>query len=159
MLINCRAQQITASGGYTDAKEFYDYLLNRITVEFVPRTDEAFPTFTLTLSKKMTYEQFTAKVAEQLMAEPTHIRFTTVNTAGKPKQTVKYNLQLTLNNILFPGPYTYSANSMQKSDALFYEVLDISLKEMELRRPVKVTWLPEGLLKEVSTPACLRSTN
>ena len=41
---------------------------------------------------------------------------------------------------------------MQKSDALFYEVLDLSLKEMEQRKAIKVTWLPEGLLKEVCFP-------
>ena len=31
---------------------------------------------------------------------------------------------------------------------MFYEVLDMSLKELEQRKPVKVTWLPEGLSKE-----------
>jgi ubiquitin carboxyl-terminal hydrolase 7 len=55
-----------------------------------------------------------------------------------------------LNNILFPGPYNYSASANQRNDALFYEVLDMSLKELEQRKPVKVTWLPEGLSKEVS---------
>lgn len=39
---------------------------------------------------------------------------------------------------------------MQKSDALFYEVLEMSLREMEQRRPQKVVWLPEGINKEVS---------
>lgn len=122
-------------------------------MEFAPKTDEQLPTFTLTLSKKMTYDQFATKVAEQLKAEPTHIRFTTINNAGKAKTAVKYNPQLTLNNILFPGPYTYSANSMQKSDGLLYEVLDMSLKEMESRKAIKITWLPDGLLKEVCYPA------
>jgi ubiquitin carboxyl-terminal hydrolase 7 len=98
----------------------------------------------------MTYDLFAAKVAEQLNVEPTHIRFTPVTTTGKAKTAVKYNQQLTLNNILFPGPYNYGG-SAQKADCLFYEVLDMSLKEMEQRRPVKITWLPEGLLKEVRT--------
>lgn len=141
--------EVTAAGGYTEAKEFYDYLLNRINVEFIPRLDDQAPTFSLTLSKKMTYDQFAAKVSEQLKVEPTHIRFTTINGAGKPKLAVKYNPQLTLNNILFPGSYNYGAGSMQRSDSLFYELLDISLKEMEQRKPIKVTWLPEGLTKEV----------
>lgn len=148
-LICSRNSQVAATGGYTEAKDFYDYLLNRINVEFVPRLDPNLPSFSLTLSKKMTYDQFSAKVGEQLQVEPTHIRFTTINSAGKQKATVKYSQQ-TLNSILFPGPYTYSTNSIQKSDALFYEVLDLSLKEMEQRKAMKITWLPEGLLKEVS---------
>lgn len=127
-------------------------MLNKIVVEFVPRLGEAtqLPSFSLTLSKRMTYDQFAAKVGEHLNVEPSHLRFTTVNTAGKPKAAVKYSLQGTLNNILFPGPYTYGGGSMQKSDALFYEVLEMSLREMEQRRPQKVVWLPEGINKEVS---------
>ena len=142
--------QLETSGGYTEAKDFYDSLLNRINVEFGPRIpDTDLPTFTLTLSKKMAYDQFCSKVAEYLKVDPSHLRFTTVSTAGKPKQAIKYNAVSTLNNILFPGPYNYSASATQRSDAMFYEVLDMSLKELEQRKPIKVTWLPEGLSKEV----------
>jgi ubiquitin carboxyl-terminal hydrolase 7 len=144
-----RISQITAAGGYADAKDFYDYLLNRINIQFVPKVDSNLSDFTLTLSKKMTYDQFAAKVGEHLQVDPTHLRFTTATAAGKPKAAVKYNPTTTLNSILFPGPYGYGANSMQKPDALFYEVLDLSLKEMEQRKAIKVTWLPEGITKEV----------
>jgi ubiquitin carboxyl-terminal hydrolase 7 len=144
------AAQITQTGSYVDAKDFYDYLLNRLNIEFVPRvadTDDL-PSFSLTLSKKMAYDQFASKVAEHLKTEPSHLRFTTVSTTGKPKTAVKYNANITLNNILFPGPYNYSSSSTQRPDALYYEVLDMSIKELEQRKPVKVTWLPEGLSKE-----------
>lgn len=141
---------LRASGGYVEAKEFYDYLLNRINVEFVPKLADAteLPTFSLTLSKKMAYDQFATKVAEHLKVDATHIRFSTVNSAGKPKQIVKYNPNATLNNILIPGPYNYSNSAAQRPDALFYEVLEMSLKELEQRKPVKVSWLPDGLSKE-----------
>ncbi|KAF1995222.1 cysteine proteinase [Amniculicola lignicola CBS 123094] len=144
------SSQITAAGGYTEAKEFYDYLLNRISVEFSPKFPDTneHPTFSLTLSKKMTYDQFTAKVGEFLKVEPTHLKFTTINAAGKPKLAVKYNQQVTLNNILTPGAYNYTTSSVQKPDALFYEVLEMSLKELESRKAMKITWLPEGLSKE-----------
>lgn len=143
--------QVTASGGCLEAKDFYDYLLNRISVEFLPRPtadDTELPSFSLTLSKKMNYGQFSTKVGEYLKTEPSHIRFTTVSTAGKPKNPVKYNVNTTLNTILFPGPYNYAASATQRPDTLFYELLDMSLVEMEQRKPVKVTWLPEGLSKE-----------
>ncbi|KAF1954244.1 cysteine proteinase [Byssothecium circinans] len=142
--------QISASGGFVDAKEFYDYLLNRININFDPRHGEetGLPSFSLTLSKRMTYDQFSAKVGEHLKVAPTHLRFTTVTTTGKPKMAIKYALQSTLNSILYPGPYNYAGSSMQRSDALFYEVLEMPLKELEQRRAVKITWLPEGLSKE-----------
>ncbi|KAF1918723.1 hypothetical protein BDU57DRAFT_511450 [Ampelomyces quisqualis] len=143
------SSQITATGGCVEAKEFYDYLLNRISVEFVPRiADDDEPSFALVLSKKMTYNQFAGKVADYLGTEASHMRFFTVNAAGKVKQPVKYNVNATLSNILFPGPYSYSANQNQRSDALFYEILDMSLTELEQRKPIKITWLPEGLSKE-----------
>jgi ubiquitin carboxyl-terminal hydrolase 7 len=154
-LIDYRASQVTAAGGYVEAKEFYDYLLNRINVEFVHRADADAPSFSLTLSKKMSYDQVAAKVGEKLNAEPTHIRFTTMSAAGKPKTPVKYNSSLSLNQILFPSPYGgYGSNTVQKTDALFYEVLDMSLKEMEQRKAIKVTWLPDGLAKEVCQNIC-----
>jgi ubiquitin carboxyl-terminal hydrolase 7 len=31
---------------------------------------------------------------------------------------------------------------------MFYEVLDMSLSELEQRKPIKITWLPDGLSKE-----------
>jgi ubiquitin carboxyl-terminal hydrolase 7 len=145
-------EQIRSAGGCVDAKEFYEFLLNRINIEFVPRVQPEgveLPSFSLTLSKKMLYDQMAAKVAEYLQCEPTHLRFTTVSSAtNKPKLVVKYNANHTLNTIMFPGPYSYAQASGQRPDALFYEKLEMSLKELEQRRPIKVTWLPEGLQKE-----------
>lgn len=141
-------QQILATGSYVETKDFYDYLQNRISVTFRPRLDFEDPGFQLDLSKKMTYDQFAAKVAEQLHVEPTHIRFSTASTSGKPKAPVKYSPQATLNSILFPGAYSYATSTSQKTDLLYYEILDLSLKELEQCRGVKVTWLPEGITKE-----------
>jgi ubiquitin carboxyl-terminal hydrolase 7 len=156
VLSDKETSQITAAGGYVDAKDFYDYLLNRINVEFVPRASESdSPSFTLTLSKKMAYDQFASKVAEHLKTDADHLRFTTVSNNGKPKLPLKYNPNATLSTILFPNAYNYSAQT-QRSDAFFYEVLDMSLKELEQRKPIKVTWLPDGLSKEVS--CALRET-
>ncbi|KAH7135460.1 hypothetical protein B0J11DRAFT_160024 [Dendryphion nanum] len=145
------ASQLSATGNYVDVKEFYDYLLNRIEVEFSPKIADApnCPTFSLQLSKKMSYDQFSAKVAEKLGVEPSYVRFTTINQAGKQKAVVKFSSQLTLNQILFSGPYSsYTTTTSQRSDALLYEVLEMSLKELEQRKAMKVTWLPDGLLKE-----------
>lgn len=141
---------MAASGKYTEVREFYDYLLHRISVTFaakVPKEDEE--QFTLVLSKKMTYDQFSAKVGEHLNVDPTHIRFSTVNaTTGRPKMIVKRGPQVTLANVLTPSYASYGAVQNQRPDQLYYEVLELSLSELETRKNIKITWLPEGLLKE-----------
>lgn len=147
-LTSFRILEIGRADGYVDTKDFYDYLLNRINVKFIPRLEPEQESFTLTLSKKMTYDQFATKVGEHLNVDPTHIRFTTINPSGKPKAPVKFSQQNTLSTILIPSPYAYGTSTAQKQDALFYEVLEMSLKELEQRKAVKVSWLPEGLTKE-----------
>ncbi|KAL8868468.1 MAG: hypothetical protein Q9174_004972, partial [Haloplaca sp. 1 TL-2023] len=141
---------IASTGGYTDAREFYDYLLNRLSVTFTPKftTESDEGVFSLMLSKKMSYDQFSAKVGEHLKVDPSHLRFTTIYSAtGKPKQSIRRNQVASLNQILNPTIGTY-ANSNQRSDALYYEVLEMSLSELETKRNVRVTWLPEGVVKE-----------
>ena len=146
-----RSSLITQSGSYANAREFYDYLLNRVTVHFTPKSviknaDE--DVFELALSRKMTYDQFSAKVGERLKVDPTHIRFSTVNaTSLKPKSVVRRNLNQNLYQILNPQFSTYNAN--QRNDTLFYEVMDMSLSEMETKKPMRLIWVSEGLIKEV----------
>lgn len=142
---------IAQAGGYTDAREFYDYLLNRKTVSFSPKvvTDNEKDIFKMDLSRKMSYEQFSAKVGEYLKVDPTHLRFSTVNsTTGKVKQAVKRNANQTLYQILSPQFGTYS-NANQRDDALYYEILDMTLSEWETKKVMKVTLVTEGVTKEV----------
>ena len=105
-------------------------------------------TVDLALSKKMTYDQFAAKLAEALHVDPTHIRFSTMNaTTLKPKSIVRRNPNQNLYQILHPQFTSY--NSHQRNDALFYEVLDISLSELETKKNIRLAWVSEGLTKEV----------
>ena len=145
-----RASAITHSGNYATAKEFYDYLLHKINVTFAPRggnkTDG--DTFSLELSKKMSYDQFSAKVGEHLGVDPTHIRFSTINaTTNKAKLPVKRSMNQTLWQTLSPQFNAYNAN--QRIDSLIYEVMDMSLSELETKKTMRLTWVTEGLTKEV----------
>lgn len=142
---------IAQAGGYTDAREFYDYLLNRKTVIFSPKfpTNSENDSFKIDLSRKMSYEQFSAKVGEYLKVDPTHLRFSTVNsTTGKIKNPVKRNANQNLYQILSPQFGTYSNNN-QRDDALYYEILDMSLSEMDTKKSLKISWITEGISKEV----------
>ena len=150
-LCDCRVSAITESGNYATAKDFYDYMLHKISIKFFPRggnkDDE--DTFEIELSRKMSYEQFSVKVGEHLGVDPTHIRFSTINAAtNKPKLPVKRSLNQTLWQTLSPQFNTYNAN--QRNDALFYEVMDISLSELETKKPMRLIWVTEGLTKEVN---------
>lgn len=134
---------------YSNARQYYDYLLNKVPVSFHPRPGTEGKIFQLDLSKKMTYEMFSEKVGAHLEVPATHLRFATVHaTTGKPKAWVKRNMQQNLYQIL-QVPFTaYGAYSQQRSDALYYEVLETSLQDYETKKIMKVTWLPDGIVKE-----------
>lgn len=142
---------------YEDAKGFYDFLCNKREVRFDPhpRCEKAnYQSFILTLSTKITYDQLSERVGEQLGIDPTHIRFFTANAStGSPKAAVRRAVSQTLGVILNPSGYNYTQQqSMQtKPNSLFFEVLDMSLAELDTKKNVKVTWLSEGITKAVSS--------
>jgi len=141
---------ISQKGDYVDAKEFYDYLLNRTMVQFHPRfaSSQEKDTFSLELSRKMPYDQYAAKVGEKLDVDPAHLRFWTVTVSnGNPKSAVKRNTGHTLSQTLTPQ---YGMYGVTPPSALYYEVLDFPLAEMESKKAIKVSWLTEGIMREVS---------
>lgn len=135
---------------YKDARQYYDYLLNRVMIKFAPvKAESDDSTFTLALSRKMSYEQFSTKVGEHLKVDPTHLRFAPVaTTTGNPKPFIRRNIAQNLSQIL-TTQYSAYGNSGQRNDALYYEILETSLSEYETKKLVKITWLPEGIIKEV----------
>ncbi|KAF2153181.1 cysteine proteinase [Myriangium duriaei CBS 260.36] len=162
-----QAIQQKSPSAYLEAPAFYDYLLNRIVVHFAPKpaaiqnvtidsADDA--KFSLYLSRKDSYDNLAIKVAEHLSKvskstiDPTHVRFTTVNVQSqKPRTVVKRLPNATLTSILIgtsSGGYTGYGYANQSADSLYYEVLEMSLTDLEQRKLVKITWLSEGITKE-----------
>jgi len=146
-------EQLTliAQGKIVETREFYDYLLHRINIKFAaknaPEDDNG--TFELTLTKRMTYNQLAQKVGEHLNVDPTHLRFSPVNSAThRPKNPIRHTTNNNLGALLSPAYSTYGAGINQRNDALYYEVLEVSMSELEMRKTFKVIWLPEGLQKE-----------
>lgn len=102
------------------------------------------------LSSKHTYDQVAVKVGETLGVDATHLRFWTVNaTNGNPKIPVKRGQSQNLATILNP-PYSTFSNNNQRNDSLYFEILDMSLSELDTKKTVKVAWLSEGISKVVS---------
>lgn len=97
------------------------------------------------------YDQLAERVGAQLDVDPTHIRFYTVNSSGAPRMTVKRSsTNQTLQSILSPTAYS-QLNQNQRNDALYFEVLDMSLAELDTKKNIKISWLSEGITKEAST--------
>ncbi|KAF8540340.1 hypothetical protein BDD12DRAFT_734829 [Trichophaea hybrida] len=129
-----------------DAKEFYDYLVNLTTVRFIPKNPQYGKDFMLSLSKKNAYDEVAERVGAQLNVPPTHLRFMLVNAqTGAPRQPIKRTPTLILSQMVTPQYYSATPTSHNQ---LCYEVLDMSLAELETKKPLRFIWLPEGISKE-----------
>jgi ubiquitin carboxyl-terminal hydrolase 7 len=141
------------SDRYEDAREYYDFLQNKRLVRFHPHPTRCDPNqyqpFDMELNGKISYDKLSERVAERLGVEPTHLRFYTVNgTTGNPRAAVKRGPNQNLLSILQPSGYG-QLNMNQRTDALYYEVLDMSLSELDTKKNIKITYLTEGITKEV----------
>lgn len=138
------------------APAYYDFLVHKRDVKFWPMdTTSGLETFTLVLNSKYSYDQVAARVGDALGVDPTHLRFTTINaTSGKPKGIVKRGQGQNLQSILNP-PYSTFSNNNQRNDSLYYEVLDMSLQELDTKKSIKLMWVSEGVTKTVSCSICL----
>ncbi|KAL2152444.1 hypothetical protein VTH82DRAFT_5628 [Thermothelomyces myriococcoides] len=135
-----------------DAREYYDFLLHRRVVWFRAHPQkcdpETYKDFELVLNSKISYDKLSEKVGEKLGVEPTHLRFYTVNaSSGNPRPPVKRGQNQTLQNILSPPGYGLQTMN-QRNDALFFEVLEMSLAELETKKSIRITLLSEGITKE-----------
>lgn len=139
------------AGKIAEASKFYEHLLNRITITLIDRNDleNKDAQFDLELSKKMSYDQVAAKVGEQLKVDPTHLRFSTVLlSTNRPRPPIKRTPNVTLASILNSQTGIYGSQAQVRTDLLLYEVLEISLSELETKKPVKLTLLSDGITKE-----------
>ncbi|KAK3939543.1 ubiquitin carboxyl-terminal hydrolase [Diplogelasinospora grovesii] len=137
---------------YEDAREYYDFLINKKVVKFhahpTKSDPQRYPAFEMVLNSKISYDKLSEKVGERLQADGTHLRFYTVNaSSGNPRAPVKRMPNSTLHTILNPTGYG-QLNMNQRNDALYFEVLDISLAELDTKKPIKITLLSEGITKE-----------
>lgn len=139
---------------FEDAREYYDFLEHRRTVRYHPhptRCDQdVYQPFELVLNSKINYDTMSDRVGAHLNVPPTHIRFWTVNaTTNNPKTPVRRGTNPSLRQILNPMG-TSTLNSSLRGDAFYFEVLDMSLAELDTKKSVKLTWLSDGITKEVS---------
>ncbi|KAF9179390.1 hypothetical protein BGZ50_006969, partial [Haplosporangium sp. Z 11] len=132
----------------TTAPEHFDYIVNRVVVDFKPKNedDPTLPTYSIELSRKSTYDQVAAKLAEKLETDPLHIQFTpAVTHNGQQRGAIKRDPDLLLHGMLSP---VYTQQGIGINPVLFYEKLNISIVELESKRLIKVTYLGPTLKDE-----------
>lgn len=141
---------------YSNPIQFYDFLQNQIKVLFKPRFDdvEYKGEFEITLSKKMTYDMMATKFGERLKHDPLKLRFTTANGPnGTPKTVLKRTANQTVNEIVSPS-YIQGQASL-----LYYEVLDVSIVELETKRSLKIWWMGANNKEEAAQSFLLPKTS
>lgn len=149
-------ESVKRSDRSEDARDYYDFLFHKRTINFHPHPSKGdrtkYSPFDLVISCKVTYDLFAEKVGDKIGVEPTHLRFYSVNsTTGNPKTPVKRGGSQQLSAILNPATNYSQLGMNQRSDAFYFEVLDMSLAELDTKKNIKVTWLSEGITKEVSS--------
>jgi len=123
---------------YSNPVQFYDFLQNQVRLLIKPRNEDAVgqPEVELTLNKKMTYDMLATKVAERLEQDPLMLRFTVANGPnGTPKTVLKRSANQTINEIIQTS-YLQGPASL-----LYYEILDVSIIELETKRSLSVSWM------------------
>lgn len=152
-----RTHDVDSQGLYSNPVQFYDFLQNRVLILFKPKFEPKpedgnieHPDFELVLSKKMNYDivscghettacanvsdQMSTKVGDYLKHDPIKLRFTTTQANGQPKHVIKRSLNQSISEIMTPAYVTPS------STVILYELLDVSIVELETKRSLKIVW-------------------
>lgn len=80
--------------------------------------------------------QMSIKVAEMLKHDPLKLRFTQSNGQnGTPKSIIRRQANLTVSELIQPS-YMSTNNNL-----LYYELLDVSIIELETKKSLKITWI------------------
>ncbi|GBB88570.1 hypothetical protein RclHR1_01510021 [Rhizophagus clarus] len=133
-----RIQEHTMADRCYDIPNFYELLTLHIVVSFKPKLKDRDPKpeFDLVLNKKWIYNQIARAVATYLNTDPLKLRFTTAHsTTGTPKNVIKRTTTQTLSDML------QTAYLSPPTHVLFYEMLDISIVELETKKLIRVYWL------------------
>jgi ubiquitin carboxyl-terminal hydrolase 7 len=120
---------------------YFDFMWNRVEIAFLPRYEDKYPNqqkLQLTLSLKMDYDSVLLALGSALSYNPAKIRlFSTSPNNVSMKYSIKRDpkqklLDILGNNQYGPPSYTF-----------FYELLEVSLIELESMKTVSTTFIDE----------------
>ncbi|KAF0983053.1 hypothetical protein FDP41_011031 [Naegleria fowleri] len=119
------------------AKEFYEYLSNRVSVEIRKLEDPSKTVMTVELLKNMEYPEVSQALGRVLQVDGQHIRLTGHNPySGHPlDQPFRTNANSTLKDMI------QIAQTGSPSKILYYEVLNEPIHDVENKKELLVTWM------------------
>lgn len=123
--------------------DYFNYMINRVTVKFALLEEPSEIKFELDLMKNMTYVDVVNAIGEKIGHHPENIRLTSHSTyLDAPRQTsIRSSDARTLRDMLF------YANSW--SDKLYFEPLEESVAEMETKKEINLRFFDSNA-QEVS---------
>lgn len=153
-----------AEGRFATVREYFASIYNRVMVEFRPKADKRLQEVTLTLDRRSTYLTVARELAKAVDAEPTKLRFTTAHTLTRqPKDVLPYSSRLTL-EMMAPGmpnaaEYAHAVSIESVTPpVIYYEVLDVSLVDLETKKSFKVNVLHPTLRDETPVDVLVPKT-
>lgn len=160
-----RAKQINERGGHATVREYFASLYHQVEVEFKPKTDKRGEEVKLKLDRRIMYSSVARDLAKALPLEcdPMRIRFTTAGLSKQPKDVLPYSPRLALENMV-PGlwsaaDYALAADRAQVPPGLiYYEVLDVSVADLETKKSLKVNVIYPTLRDETTVHALVPRT-
>ena len=126
---------------FAHAPGFYEHLKNKVLIDFIPEFPEQIgniKSVTLTLSNAMKLSQVFEKVGQHFEHHSSNIKLS-LPSGNSSKVPIKSNDTTTLGEIV--NYYTYHRNGTNK--VIYFDLLDISLAELESKRDIKAVVLDE----------------
>ncbi|WBW75563.1 ubiquitin C-terminal hydrolase Ubp5 [Schizosaccharomyces osmophilus] len=127
---------------FPTAPKLYDFMANRVIITFRPRfiDQESTLEFELVLDRRIKLIELCEELSEKLNTDADHIRLTTCSPlAYAANMVVPNNPNITLYEIM------HASEEDTVSNMLFYEIMNVSLSDLDKKRLLRVTWLFEGL--------------
>ncbi|KAI9182836.1 ubiquitin-specific protease ubp15 [Blastocladiella emersonii ATCC 22665] len=157
------ADAVGANPGWVrTVPEYYDFLVNKIDVVFKPKSQAAArdspvtspaasgsTDIRLTMSKKTAYDDVATILARSLgVGDPHKLRLTSTFIANEaPRSVIRRGPNVTLSEMLGTNhfsPAFMSRHATGIAGVILYEVLSMSLTELESKRVLKMTCLVPG---------------
>ncbi|KAI8886518.1 putative ubiquitin-specific processing protease 21 [Backusella circina FSU 941] len=127
--------ELKAQGMFFNAADFLTFLFNRVMIYFIPRSciDEDEETVELILAHNMPYFDFMQRLATILNEAPDRIQIFVADNYDKPKGAIRPMPHLTLHDVL------QLSGRSRGVWRLFYEILPISIFEMDNKKVMNIT--------------------
>ncbi|KAI7870464.1 hypothetical protein BDF14DRAFT_1774466 [Spinellus fusiger] len=153
-LSKAEAKEMKLKNKNPTVPDHFNSVYNRVLVHFKPKTANQSPEIKLVMSRLSTYTAITHQLASAIDADPSRIRLTTASQiTGYPKDTLIYSPNLPLQNmipfLLDPSEYLNVAHlETLPIPSVYYEVLEVSVVDMETKKSVKIILLGPTLRDE-----------